>query len=74
MSRSIARVLIGVSLAAIAGTFVATLGACNTVKGVGTDIHNVGQAGSNAISGNRSNSGSSGSSGGTSTSDSSGSH
>lgn len=53
MFRSITRALIGLSLLAFCGVMVTTLGACNTVKGVGTDIHSVGQAGSNAISGNR---------------------
>ena len=54
MSRSLSRVLVSLSLVAIACTVVSTLAACNTVKGVGTDIHSVGQAGQNAISGNRS--------------------
>lgn len=54
MSRCLSRVLISLSVAAVAGTVVTMLAACNTVKGVGTDIHNVGSAGQNAISGNRS--------------------
>jgi predicted small secreted protein len=36
-------------VAAIVGSLVATLGACNTVKGIGRDIESVGQAGDRAL-------------------------
>lgn len=35
--------------AAVLGCLVATLGACNTVKGVGRDIESVGKAGERAL-------------------------
>lgn len=36
-------------LAAILGGLVASLGACNTVQGIGRDIESVGKAGERAI-------------------------
>lgn len=36
-------------LAAVLGSLVASLGACNTVKGVGRDIESVGRAGERAL-------------------------
>lgn len=36
-------------LAAVLGGLVASLGACNTVKGVGRDIESVGRAGERAL-------------------------
>jgi entericidin B len=36
-------------LAAVMGGLVASLGACNTVKGVGRDIESVGRAGERAL-------------------------
>lgn len=36
-------------VAAVLGSVLASLGACNTVKGLGRDIQSVGQAGEKAI-------------------------
>lgn len=36
-------------VAAVFGSLVATLAACNTVKGVGRDIESVGEAGDRAL-------------------------
>ena len=36
-------------MAAVLGSLVAALGACNTVKGVGRDIESVGKAGERAL-------------------------
>ena len=36
-------------IAAVLGGLVATLGGCNTVKGVGRDIESVGRAGERAL-------------------------
>lgn len=49
--RTIIRTVGGVFAMALACTVLTSLGGCNTVKGAGTDIQNVGQAGQNAIDG-----------------------
>jgi predicted small secreted protein len=36
-------------IAAVLGSLLASLGACNTVKGVGRDIESVGRAGERAL-------------------------
>ena len=36
-------------VAAVLGSLLASLGACNTVKGVGRDIESVGRAGERAL-------------------------
>ena len=49
MMRTITRITGVVLASALACTVVTNLTGCNTVKGAGTDIQNVGQAGQNAI-------------------------
>lgn len=49
MMRTIARIAGTLAALALAFTVSTNLGGCNTVKGAGTDIQNVGQAGQNAI-------------------------
>lgn len=49
MIRALPRLLTGLCALAFACTLLTNLGGCNTVKGAGTDIQNVGQAGQNAI-------------------------
>lgn len=48
------RILRGLAALSVAAFCLVHLSACNTVKGVGTDIHSVGQAGQNVITPNRS--------------------
>lgn len=50
---TMSRILRGLAALSIAALSIVPLTACNTVKGVGTDIHNVGQAGQNVITPNR---------------------
>ncbi len=49
MMRTMTRIAGTLASLAVACGILTNLGGCNTVKGAGTDIQNVGQAGQNAI-------------------------
>lgn len=45
------RIAASILLSLVLGSLIVTLPGCNTVKGAGTDLHNAGQAGQDAING-----------------------